>query len=449
MILALAYGPESFAESGSGPGQSFSPQQLFVGWASVDITPPSPVALVGQLQKRISTGVRDPLSATVLAIETRGNDTQREQAILISADLIMIQRVIQDRLREILKSRLPDFDTRKLFIFGTHTHEGPGLVDTTFGNLYDVSNDPGVMKPSEYAGFFLQRVSRAAEEAWKNRSEASMGWAIGHAAVAVNRRIVYSDGSAVMYGNTARPDFSHIEGGTDTAIDMLGFWDRTGQLAGIVVNVACPAQETENINEISADFWHETRLALREHYGTRLFILPQCAPCGDLSPHPVFRQRAEEFMLKRRGLSPRQEIARRIANAVKEGIPVAEAARTNKTIFCHRVVFVDLPEHEHATQPFYETDSVHPVELHILRIGDVAMATNPFELFHDYGVRIEARSNALLTMLVQICSGHSGYLPTERAVKSGGYSADKFVVGPKGGQVLVEETVKHINLLFQ
>jgi hypothetical protein len=100
-------------------------------------------------------------------------------------------------------------------------------------------------------------------------------------------------------------------------------------------------------------------------------------------------------------------------------------------------------------RPFYETDSVHPAELHVLRLGDVAMATSPFELFHDYGVRIESRSVAPLTVLVQICSGQSGYLPTERAVQGGGYSADKFIVGPAGGQVLVEATVKHINQLFR
>jgi len=42
----------------------------------------------------------------------------------------------------------------------------------------------------------------------------------------------------------------------------------------------------------------------------------------------------------------------------------------------------------------------------------------------------------------------SGYLPTATAVAGGGYSADKFSVGPEGGQVLVEETVKGLNELW-
>ena len=37
---------------------------------------------------------------------------------------------------------------------------------------------------------------------------------------------------------------------------------------------------------------------------------------------------------------------------------------------------------------------------------------------------------------------------TEKAIRGGGYSADKFVVGPQGGQVLVDETVKRIEALW-
>ena len=98
--------------------------------------------------------------------------------------------------------------------------------------------------------------------------------------------------------------------------------------------------------------------------------------------------------------------------------------------------------------PFYKTDTIDPIEFHVIRLGDTAIATNPFELYLDYGTRIKARSPAVLTLLVQLCCGHCGYLPTEKAVKGGGYSADKFVIGPKGGQVLVDETVKQLTTLW-
>jgi hypothetical protein len=53
-----------------------------------------------------------------------------------------------------------------------------------------------------------------------------------------------------------------------------------------------------------------------------------------------------------------------------------------------------------------------------------------------------------VTFLVQLSCQHSGYLPTEKAIEGGGYSADKFIVGPIGGQVLVDETVRRINAMW-
>jgi len=153
-------------------------------------------------------------------------------------------------------------------------------------------------------------------------------------------------------------------------------------------------------------------------------------------------------MDRRRGLSRRQEIARRIANAVDDAWPAAAADRQSRLVFRHTVASVNLPEQQPRAEPFYETDPVQPIEFHVLRLGDVAVATCPFELYLDYAIRIQARSPAVPTMLIQLCGGASGYLPTARAVQGGGYSADKFRVGPAGGQVLVEETLRQINALF-
>ena len=420
---------------------------LKVGSATADITPPRPVALIGQMHKRISTGVRDPLTATVLALEAPGGD-KPEQAILVSCDLLFVQRVIQQRLQEKVRSQLPEFDTAKLFVNATHTHTGPGLVDSTFKGLYDVSQDAGVMKASEYAEFFLDRVSEAVVRAWKNRKPSSMSWALSQAVVGYNRRAQFSNGSTAMYGNTRVPDFTYIEGSADSAVNLLFFWDAMTNWSGVVINLACPSQETEGLDEVSADFWHDVREEIRRRHGPERFVLPQCAPAGDLSPHPIYRQAAEQIMERRRSLSRRKEIARRIANAVDDALPVAEADRKSEVVFTHMVASTNLPEPQPSAEPFYETDPVQPVEFHVLRLGDVAMATSPFELYLDYAIRIQARSPAVQTMLVQLCCGASGYLPSARAVQGGGYSADKFRVGPEGGQVLVEETLRQISALF-
>ncbi len=443
VLLSMVFQPLGHALADAG-----DVGQIRVGWAQTEITPPRPVALVGQLHKRISRGVLDPLTLTVLALESTDADGHTEQAILVSCDVISIRKVVVQRLREAIQSRIRDFDVDKLVLNATHTHTAPGFVDGAFRGLYDVSEDEGVMKASQYADFFIERAAQAVAQAWENRTPGAMSWALGHAVVGMNRRAHYFDGSSVMYGDTRLSDFSHLEGYEDHGVEMLFFWDGSGQVSGIVINLACPSQEVEHLYEISADFWHDVRQAVRDRLGQRVFILPQCAAAGDQSPHPLWRRRAEEIMRNRRGVSNRQEIARRIARAVDEAMPLARQDVRRNPVFRHRVARVDLPAYEPPAAPFYETDPIEGVEFHVLRLGDVAMATNPFELFLDYGIRIKARSPAVLTMIVQLSCQSNGYLPTERAVRGGGYSADKFIVGPEGGQVLVEETLKQLVVLY-
>ena len=90
---------------------------------------------------------------------------------------------------------------------------------------------------------------------------------------------------------------------------------------------------------------------------------------------------------------------------------------------------------------FLETD------IHIVRLGDVAFATNRFELYMDYMHRIQGRSPFVQTFIVQLVTDAQGvgtYLATERAEKNKGYGATPYscIVSPKGGQQLVDHTVK-------
>jgi hypothetical protein len=96
-------------------------------------------------------------------------------------------------------------------------------------------------------------------------------------------------------------------------------------------------------------------------------------------------------------------------------------------------------------------DSTYTMELHALRLGDVAICTNPFELFTEFGIRIKARSRALQTFVIQLTGVVGMYVPTAEAVRGGGYSAEinSNLVGPAGGQVLVDRTVEAINALWE
>ncbi len=424
--------------------------KLYIGWAVADITPEKPVALVGQLHKRISEAVQDPLNATVLAIETRGENGSKEQAIMVSCDVLFIRGQTQKKIQNNISASLGDFDASKLFLNATHSHTAPGFIDNEFFGLYDISRDSGVMKSSEYEAFFIEQISKAVIRAWEGREPGGFSWGLSNAELGHNRRTVKFNGTSKMYG-VGDPDFSHYEGTDDDKIGMLFFWDRNRKLTGILINSVATAQVTDGTNFVSADFYHETRQAIKEKYGRETYVFFQVGSAGDITPanHEYIYRRAENIMLKRKGITARQELAGRLLNAIADVMPWVKDDISYNAIFRHKILKVNLPVKDPPSPPFYLTDDVNPAEIHVIRLGDIAIATNPFELFVDYGLRIKAGSKAVLTFLVQLSCHDSGYLPTEKAVKGGGYSADSYLVGPKGGNKLVEETVRCINELWQ
>ena len=449
---------------------------LYVGVAEASITHAEPIALWGQMHTRISRAVESPVTAHAVALESREGDRSLDSAIMVSCDIIAIPDDVLSGLRQRVQERLPGFDSQKLFVSGTHTHTGPVLEE----GLYQIPQE-GVVAPTEYVRFFIERVSEAVEKAWQGRQPGAVAWAMAHAVVGQNRRAVYADGRAVMYGRTDQPDFRGIEGYEDHAVEVLFFFDRQQKLLAAAINVACTAQEVEGRSTVNADFFHEVREALRQEHGSELKILGWIGAAGDQSPHLMFRQHAEDRMRELRGLSRLQEIARRIVLACDEAYEGAKKDIRTDVLLVHRVARLKLPvrtvtdeevaaakaqieslSKDPANQTLVrwhqaiidrranqESCPTHEVEVHVLRLGDVAIATNPFELFLDFGIQIKARSPALQTFVVQLV-GPGGYVPTARAVRGGGYSAiaESNVVGPEGGQALVDETTELIHSLW-
>jgi hypothetical protein len=196
---------------------------MLVGWSTADITPDRPVVLRGQFHTRISDRVNDPLTATALAMEADDGTGGKEQALMVSCDLVSVPGVIHERLREALRPRLPDFDVSKLFLNATHTHTGPTITAGCYPEPCG-----GVMTATEYADLFVERVADAATQAWQGRAAGGVSWAYGHAVVGHNRRASYLDGHSQMYGQTDGADFCCLEGYEDHGVDLLFAWDERG-----------------------------------------------------------------------------------------------------------------------------------------------------------------------------------------------------------------------------
>ncbi len=91
-----------------------------------------------------------------------------------------------------------------------------------------------------------------------------------------------------------------------------------------------------------------------------------------------------------------------------------------------------------------------PVDIYMVRVGDMIFAANPFECYLDFGMQIKARSKAVQTFLVQL-AGTGTYLPTRRSVEGGGYGSvpASNPMGYEAGRQLVEATLEGIDQLWK
>lgn len=479
----------------SAPPRKILPQKkpgFYVGAASCNITPDRPVSLSGQFHTRISQGVITPVEANIVALEWVDAEGKQDYAIIISMDTCAIRHEFNLAFRKAFRETFPELDGEKLILTATHTHTAPGI---NADDHYRINQD-GVMAPSEYVQICIERMIPAVKKAWESRSEGKFAYGLEHAVVAYNRRAIYADGTAVMYGKTNDPNFRAIEGVEDHDVGSIFFWGADDKLAAVLINVACPSQENEGAYKIDADFWAPVRESLKKEWGNDVVVLGLCGAAGDMSPHIRFRVQAEERMRTLRKLGRTQELARRIVRAVEDTWDVV--AQTRETPKCVRTLYkeIDLPERK-LTKSDYDfaiaeaerlekiaaespdggasgaftqakwrrrvaarweklkenPNPIYPTCIRVVRIGDIVLCTNQFELYTDFGIQMKARSKAAQTFVVQLCDGVIGsatYLPSQRAVEGGGYGAipPSNMVGPEGGQILVEETLKMVDALF-
>ena len=492
--------------------------KLQIGWAEVSITPDKKIALRGQFAERISEYVETPITATALAVSDGA-----EQMIICSCDLVGVSDNLVADTRAKIKRQNSEIDTEKVIISAIHTHTSHSYhIDdsTSFKRqkeIFDQFLPPekqyqekvspkgdDFMDDYEALEFLTDRISQAIVNAWNNKKPAKYAQGFGRAAIGMCRRVCYSDGSAKMWGDTNMASFTELEGGNDSGIEMLFFYDENGKLTGVLANVACPAQVLEHRLFISSDYWGKVKALLREKYGEDIFVLGLCSAAGDQCPRDMIRWVNPESPIDDPNIERNDYIERdadpsmfdikgswlvgkRIVNEIEMALENVEKTY-DEAIFKHEKLTVDLPlrrvtpkEYNDALEALEKyaskvkdhisfednakmhihtgtvirweeqhTKDIFPVEVHIARFGDMAIATNPFELFLDYGNQIRARSRARQTILIQLCCGSGGYLPTEKAEKGSHYSAyvTSGYVGHAGGEMLVRKTTEEINKLF-
>ena len=489
---------------------------LKIGWAIRNVSTDLPVSMPGHFDFRISKGLADALYVTALAI-----DNGQDAVIWLSCDHVhLVARHVTQIKKRILKLS-PGFPVGKLLISSTHTHTGGALLSS---GRHGVPENTAFDEKGEYATLFINAAAEAIIESWQKRLPGQVAWGYGFVVGGFSRRTVYQDdlslrprfqgpsrgvflGHATMSGPNDEK-FSHYEAGMDPFANFLFTYSEDGKLSGAIINLSTTAQcGTPDRLRLSADFWHETRIAFKKKYGD-IFILPQCAAAGDIIPRQQHYRKALARRLRlkfgeqssEQTIQLRLDMAERVMNAFEEVEAWASKDKRSSLPMEHITI---KPRLERATPPpqiiemaqkylqelekqeadpknanesltkrssrrtkiakykrvINATEAVakeptYEAEIHLVRLGEIAFASNPFELFIDYMHRIQRLSPFEQTFIVQLAmmgGKASGYLPTQRAEDNLGYSAEpcSHSISPKGGQRLVDETVKALKSMYQ
>ncbi len=341
-----------------------------IGWAKREISTDKPVTIPGQMYQRISEGIHDPLYVTALCVD--GGEGQ-DKVIFLSCDIVTPSRGILQPIRDKLKERRPEIPEEGFILNVTHTHSSVALAGTATKSLDGKDIVPG----EETREIFCEKAAQAIIEAWDTRSEGGIAYGYGYAVASHSRRVVYfkeeklasnkrqymtPPGYGVMYGNTNDKLFSHYEAGADHFLNLMFTFDANEKLTGVVVNVPCPSQLSEHFTKLSADYWTEVRQMVAKEFGPDVFVLPQCAAAGDVSPRVLHYKEAQARRMRlkygldydpdqvlrnnshayNKVMGERYDIAERIVEGIKEVYAWAKKDIRTEVPVRHKVTQMDL-----------------------------------------------------------------------------------------------------------
>lgn len=436
---------------------------LTAGTSKTAITPPVGIPLSGFVGRGVAMDVHDELWATalVLADDASGEDSRHA---IVGLDLIGLY---SDALVRSLKASVqaatgihPD----RVHLSCSHTHYGPVVAET--GDM------PGGQHP--LAAAYREQLAAAVGACVRDADAARVAVTVsaGHESVVlgVNRRLPLPGGSIALAPN---PD-----GHVDPELRVVRF-DTAGagasQPVATIVSYAChPSSLESTVRSVSADFPGVLRDELERETGARVLFLQGAA--GDIDPPQkqpdwkrpqaigsalaaaAVRARERAVMMLDAPLAGRRarvSLPRRGAASVGEAEAELDALRAVRD----RVDPGDparwwrelkVSEAEAVAAAWREGRApTIDAEVSAVRVGDIALAFVPCELFSELGVAITQRSPAAVTVVAGYTDGALWYVPTRSAFDEGGYEVvDACRVAPGAGEELVDRVVDLVRDLF-
>jgi len=387
-----------------------------VGAAAVEVKADDSMVIGGGIGPGGATGQEGKLRAAAVVIE--GNP---DTVALVTCDVLMVKRDIFDDAARIIEKR-EGIPFENILLNATHTHHAPTTItvhgyhrDEVFcGRLRDAM--------VEAVGRARKRLLRGSpcEMLFRQGEEATVGQ---------NSRLLLGDGSIYWVG--PRDDAVRPTGPFDPELPVLAFRQPGGSLEALIFNHSTHCIGTREGGKRSPGFYGLAAQDLEaELGGTVIFVSGAFGSTHNL---------------KLRG----SESARRITDAVRKALQGAAprevpVVRSLKKEFTYRVRHFDEEKEDAAVVAYcnrrvggskYIIDvfrkmrkSLKPHQgqerktwIQALRIGDVAIAAAPGELFTGLGVEIKRRSPFPRTYIAGVANDCIGYIPDEEAFDLGGY----------------------------
>jgi hypothetical protein len=431
----------------AGAGASAAEDRVLkAGAATSNITPWLGEGIVGGWSTPPSKHVHDELHARSLVL-----DNGQTRLALVVVDSVGVARdVFDDAKRQIHEQTgLPP---EQMLMSATHTHSA-----TSSRGLNSVQPEKEL---TEYQRFVAHRIADGVRRAINQLEPARIGWGAAVDERHVNNRRWFIKSEVTLwnpFGGTDQvrmnpgagsPDLVKPAGPVDPEICFLSVQSVQGRPIALLANYSLHYVGGPGSGHISADYFATFADRIQQLLGADRLDPPfvgimSNGTSGDVNnidfrnPRPkkapyeqmrlVAHQVAERVFEKCQTLKyhdwvPLAMKQRELTLSVRK--PTAEQLDRAQKLLAEPEKPSKLPHeriYAERTLRQQETPATVSIVLQTVRIGELGIATIPFETFAETGLEIKAKSPLKPTFTIELANGSYGYLPTPEQHRLGGY----------------------------